>query len=156
MIQCGKNRQLIFFAEKDYRFFLDCLPQAKLKCVGRIYAYVLMLFHLLLKLPLAGDLVDRFMQGERRRYGISTRPTTDRNLSCGRGFKIAAVSRDDYSVVSGRYIELNPVRAGLINHLRECPWSSYQRRAMGRFDCLLDEGSYYSGLSIDESNIKLA
>ena len=47
-----------FFTENDYRFFLDCLRQAKLKCVCRICAYVPMTnhFHLLVKPSQAGDL----------------------------------------------------------------------------------------------------
>ena len=63
IIQRGNNRQAIFFAEDDYRFFLECLRQAKLKCRCRIYAYVLMTnhFHLLVEPSHVGDL-GRFMK----------------------------------------------------------------------------------------------
>jgi hypothetical protein len=50
--------------------------------------------------------------------------------------------------------ELNQVRAGLVNRPREHPWGSYEHRAMGRFDRLLDEDPWYAGLAIDESSIK--
>ena len=45
IIQRGNNRQAIFFADEDYRFYLQCLRQAKAKCACRIYAYVLMTNH---------------------------------------------------------------------------------------------------------------
>ena len=71
IIQRGNNRQAICFAEDDYRFFLECLRQAKLKCQCRIYAYVLMTndFHLLVEPSHVGDL-GRFMQsvGEFREF----------------------------------------------------------------------------------------
>jgi putative transposase len=52
-------------------------------------------------------------------------------------------------MVCGRYIELNPVRAGLVEHPSDYPWSSYQYRALGKMDRLLDDDPWYLGLGID-------
>lgn len=151
IIQRGNNRQAIFFAEDDYRFFLECLRQAKLKCSCRIYAYVLMTnhFHLLVEPPEVGDL-GRFMQSVGRRYVRYINGTYQRSGTLWEGrFKSAAVSRDEYLMVCSRYIELNPVRAGLVNHPREYRWSSYWYRALGIPDCLLDEDPWYKGLGMN-------
>jgi putative transposase len=45
-----------------------------------------------------------------------------------------------------RYIELNPVRAGMVRHLRDYRWSSYHWRVLGRPDDLLDEDPWYVSL----------
>lgn len=151
IIQRGNNRQAIFFAEEDYRFFLDCLRQAKLKCACRIYSYVLMTnhFHLLVEPAEIGDL-GRFMQSVGRRYVRYINQTYRRSGTLWEGrFKSAAVSCDDYLMICSRYIELNPVRAGLVNYPSEYVWSSYQYRALGKFDRLLDEDPWYVGLGMN-------
>jgi putative transposase len=51
IIQRGNNRQAVFFNDDDYRFFQDCIRQAKLKCKCRLYAYVLMTNHVLCGAP---------------------------------------------------------------------------------------------------------
>jgi putative transposase len=65
-------------------------------------------------------------------------------------FKSAAVSRDEYLIACSRYIELNPIRAGLAVHPKEYPWSGYQHRALGLPDRLLDEDVWYAGLGADQ------
>lgn len=148
IIQRGNNRQAMFFADDDYRFFIDCLRQAKSKCCSRIYAYVLMTnhIHLLVEPAEIGDL-GRFMQSVGRRYVRYINAKYQRSGTLWEGrFKSAAVSRDEYLIVCSRYIELNPVRAGLVTHPKDYRWSSYQHRAMGRSDNLLDDDPWYTGL----------
>lgn len=62
-------------------------------------------------------------------------------------FKSAVVNRDEYLIRCSRYIELNPVRAGMVDHPRDYRWSSYHRRALGHADDLVDEDPWYSGLA---------
>src|SRR5713226_5355391 len=148
IIQRGNNRQPIFFLEDDYRCFLECLRQAKLKCGCRIYAYVLMTnhFHLLLE-PIEVGNLGRFMQSVGRRYDRNVNETYRRSGTLWEGrFKRAAVSRDEYLIACSRYIELNPVRAGLVKHPKEYRWSSYPYRALGILDRLLDDDPWYTGL----------
>lgn len=152
IIQRGNNHAATFFADDDFRFFLDCLRQAKLKCGCRIYAYVLMTnhFHLLVEPAEVGDL-GRFIQSVGRRYVRYVNETYGRSGTLWEGrFKSAAVSRDEYLLACSRYIELNPVRAGLVEHPKDYRWSSYQRRALGVGDHLLDEDPLYAGLGSTE------
>ena len=148
IIQRGNNRQAIFFDDEDYHFYLECLRQAKDKCACRIYAYVLMPnhVHLLIEPARERDL-GRFMQSVGRRYVRYI------NQKCGRSgtlwegrFKSSVVSRDEYLIVCSRYIEWNPVRAGLVAHPRDYRWGSYPHRALGRVDALLGEDPWYTGL----------
>lgn len=153
IIQRGNNRAATFFADADYRFFLECLRQAKVKCRCKIYAYVLMTnhFHLLVEPAEVGDL-SRFMQSVGRRYVRYVNETYGRSGTLWEGrFKSAAVSRDEYLIACSRYIELNPVRAGLVASPQDYRWSSYQHRALGMADRLLDEDPWYSGLGATES-----
>jgi REP element-mobilizing transposase RayT len=108
---------LLSLADVDYRFFLECLRRAKLKCRCRIYAYVLMTnhFHLLVEPAEIGDL-SRFMQSVGRRYVRHMNQTYERSARWEGRFKSAPVSRDEYLVTCGRYIELNPFRAGIVEH----------------------------------------
>ena len=157
IIQRGNNRQATFFADDDYRFFLECLRQAKTKCPCRIYAYVLMTnhFHLLVEPTEIGDL-GRLMQSVGRRYVRYINANYRRSGTLWEGrFKSAAVSRDEYLIACSRYIELNPVRAGLVAHPRDYRWSSYQYRALGITDPLLvDDPCSGLGTSAEERREK--
>jgi putative transposase len=148
VIQRGNNRQPIFLAPKDYEVFLDCLREAKRKCRARLYAYVLMTnhVHLLVEPEHEGDL-GRFMQSVGRRYVRYVNDIHECTGTLWEGrFKSAVVSRDEYLIMCSRYIELNPVRAGMVRHPRDYRWSSYNRRALSRSDYLVDEDLWYVSL----------
>jgi len=148
IIQRGNNRTATFFSDDDYRFFLECLRQAKMKCHCRIYLYVLMTnhVHLLVEPSEVGDL-GRFMQSVGRRFVRYVNETYGRTGTLWEGrFKSAAVSCDRYLIACSRYIELNPVRAGIVAHPKEYRWSSYHHRALGLLDRLLDDDPWYEGL----------
>ncbi len=148
IIQRGNNRQPIFFTEQDYSVFLDCLREAKRKCHARLYAYVLMTnhVHLLMEPEKDGDL-GRFMQSVGRRYVRDINATYHRSGTLWEGrFRSAVVSRDEYLIVCSRYIELNPVRAGMVSHAGEYRWSSYRCRALGQPDDLVDDDPWYMSL----------
>ena len=152
IIQRGNNRQATFFSECDYRYYLECLRQAKKKCLCRVYAYVLMTNHVHLLIEPAGksDLGD-FMQSVGRRYVRYINETYQRSGTLWEGrYKSAIIDRDDYLLRCSRYIELNPVRAGLAQHPADYQWSSYRCRALGEPDGLLDEDPWYQGLANDK------
>jgi len=148
IIQRGNNRQAIFFTEDDYCFYAAALQQAKRTCQCRLYAYVLMTnhVHLLVEPVQAGDL-GRFIQSVGRRYVRYINDTYQRSGTLWEGwYKSAVISRDEYLMMCSRYIELNPVRAGMVQHPGEYRWSSYRGRALGVPDALLDEDPWYTGL----------
>jgi REP-associated tyrosine transposase len=149
IIQRGNNRQTIFFADDDYHYFLDCLQLAKMKYACRIYAYVLMTNHVhLLVEPAHGENLSRLMQSVGRRYVryINIKYRRSGTLWEGR-FKSAVVSRDEHLMQCSRYIEMNPVRAGLVSQPAEYRWSSYRFRALGIADQLLDPDPWYRALA---------
>lgn len=148
VIQRGNNRQSIFFEERDYVVFKDCLREAKRKCGIRLYVYVLMTNHVHFLLePEQEEDLGRFMQSVGRRYVRYMNDTYERTGTLWEGrFKSAVVSQDAYLIMCSRYIELNPVRAGMVLHPRDYRWSSYHRRALERPDNLLDDDPWYASL----------
>ena len=148
VIQRGNNRQAVFFSEDDYRYYLNCLYKAKLKGSSKIYAYVLMTNHVhLLVEPASLVGLGEFMQSVGRRYVRYINDTYQRSGTLWEGrYKSAIVSRDEYLMMCGRYIEMNPVRAGIVQVVGEYEWSSYRFRAMGQSDRLLDEDPWIVGL----------
>lgn len=148
VIQRGNNRQPIFFADADYRFFLACLAKAKARYPCRLYAYVLMTNHVhLLVEPLEGEHLSLLMQSVGRRYVRYVNDTYRRSGTLWEGrFKSAVVSHDAYLLACSRYIELNPVRARLASRPETYPWSSVQFHSQGTPNPLLDEDPAYASL----------
>ena len=148
IIQRGNNRQAIFSKSIDYSIYLDCLGLAKEKARCRIFAYVLMTNHVhLLVEPSDDSGLGVLLQSVGRRYVRYFNQRYKRTGTLWEGrYKSAVVSRDEYLMVCGRYIEMNPVRAGMVGSPKEYPWSSYRFRAFGKPDQLLDEDPWYQGL----------
>ena len=126
VIQRGNNRQSIFVDIADYRRYLQLLQEASTAEPAAVHAYVLMPnhVHLLLTPERTGGL-SRLMQALGRRYvrGFNDRHDRSGTLWEGR-FRSTVVESDRYLLACMRYIELNPVRAGLAATPAEYPWSS--------------------------------
>ena len=144
----GNNRQVIFFNEDDYKYFLECISRAKAKYPCQIFAYVLMTNHVhLLVEPLKAIDLGRLIQSVGRRYVRYINQTYSRTGTLWEGrFKSAVVGRDEYLIACSRYIEMNPIRAGMVRDPGEDRWSSYLFRALGTPDRLLDEDPWYMSL----------
>jgi len=67
-------------------------------------------------------------------------------------FKSILISRDQYLLACGSYVELNPVRAGIVKDPRDYRWSSYRAYVYGRKDSLVEEHFIYRELSKNESD----
>jgi putative transposase len=65
-------------------------------------------------------------------------------------YKSILISKDDYLLACGSYVELNPVRAGVVEDPRDYRWSSYNVYAYGKKDTIVDEHPIYKELSRDE------
>ncbi len=65
-------------------------------------------------------------------------------------YKSIIISKDEYLLACGSYVELNPVRAKIVDDPRDYRWSSYNSYAYGRRDFLVDEHPIYKGLSGEE------
>lgn len=148
IIQRGNNRQPIFLKEQDYQFYIDCFLKAKDQTRCRIFAYCLMTNHVhVLVEPSDPQGISRLLQSVGRRYVqyFNRRNSRTGTLWEGR-FKSSLVDADRYLMACCRYIELNPVRAGIVSQAGEYRWSSYLFHAQGRKDSLVDEDPWYLGL----------
>ncbi|WP_371231979.1 transposase [Pseudomonas sp. QE6] len=128
IVQRGHNRQVVFAERKDYERYLSDLRELKDAFGVKVYAYCLMTNHVHLLLA-----PDESVAGlSQLMKTLSARMTRYRNRLEGRSgtlwesrFKSSVVQSDAYLLACSRYIELNPVRAKLVRHAAEYPWSSY-------------------------------
>ncbi|MDZ4098125.1 MAG: transposase [Methylophilaceae bacterium] len=150
VIQRGNNRQATFFAEEDYRFYLDCLTEAAQKYAGDIHAYVLMTNHVhLLITPGQPESISRLMQSVGRRYVQYINYTYKRSGTLWEGrYKGSLIQSERYLLTCMRYIELNPVRARMVKHPEDYKWSSYRANALGATDELISQHTEYQSLGI--------
>ena len=144
----GNNRSAIFYKDIDRRVFIDCLKRAKEKTRSKIYAYCLMTNHVhLLVEPSAEDGLGNMVQSLGRRYVQYINQTYKRTGTLWEGrFNSTLVSKDEYLLACSRYIELNPVRAKMVENPKDYSWSSFGFRGEGKRDILLDEDPVYLGL----------
>jgi len=134
IIRRGNNRQAIFAAEADYRFFRDALVEAAGPHGLTIHAYVWMTNHVhLLASPEFEHSISKVLQSVGRRYVCSTSTIPyERSGTLWEGrYRATVVDSDRYLLTVMRYIELNPVRAAMAAHPRDYPWSSYGLDALG-------------------------
>lgn len=133
VVQRGNNRQVCFFDETDYIVYLSKLKEYAEEYKVAVHSYVLMTNHVhLLVTPEEANGVSRLIQSLGRYYVRYINMTYDRVGTLWQGrYKSTLVDTEKYFLTVSRYIELNPVRAGMVLHPAEYPWSSYQRNALG-------------------------
>lgn len=148
----GNNRTEIFCADADYLFYLEKLQQACEKHNCLLHAYVLMTNHLhLLITPQEEDSIGKAMQMLGRYYVQYYNYTYQRTGTLWEGrYKATLIDTETYLLTCMRYIELNPVRADMIAHPSEYPWSSYRRNALGHPNELLIPHQEYMRLGKSE------
>ena len=133
IIQRGNNRQAIFASDEDYQFFRDALIDASVKHDLALHAYVFMTNHIhLLATPGAEDSISKVFQSVGRRYVQHFNFKYKRSGTLWEGrYRATVVDSERYLLTVMRYIELNPVRADMVAHPRDYPWSSYAYNAGG-------------------------
>jgi putative transposase len=148
VIQRGNNRSTIFFSQDDCRFFLNCLRTACDKHGCAVHAYVLMTNHVhLLMTPNTPDAISKVMQSVGRRYVPYVNAVNERTGTLWDGrYRATLIDSDEYLLTCCRYIELNPVRAGIVRHPRRYTWSSYHAHAGGQADPLIQYHPRYLAL----------
>jgi putative transposase len=143
----------VFEDEEDFRGYLDLLFSYKEKYRFKLYHYIIMTNHVHLVMePLEeGVGLSEIMKGinlsyarhYKRKYGHTGHFWQDR-------YKSIIISRDEYLLACGSYVELNPVRAKMVSDPQDYPWSSYGVYAYGKKDKLVDEHPGYLQLSEEE------
>jgi putative transposase len=153
IVQRGHSRKDVFIGPNDCDAYLDDLCSKKAELDVQVHAYCLMSNHVHLLLTPGRDAtaISRLMKELARR---ATRRWNIQRAGSGSlweaRFKSSIVQTEKYLLACCRYIELNPVRAGMVAHAGEYPWSSYRGR-MGLWpDKVLDLHPIYLGLGSSE------
>lgn len=148
IVQRGNNRSPCFFTQQDFCSYLECLRDAVDEYGCELHAYVLMTDHVhLLMTPREETGISRAMQSLARRYVQYINHCHQRTGTLWKGrHRASLVESQRYLLLCQRYIELNPVRAGMVEVPGEYPWSSYRANAYGRPDPLLTGHPEYLAL----------
>jgi putative transposase len=158
IIQRGNNRGPCFAGTADFLVYLTLLRQYAAETACHVHAYVLMTNHVHLLLSTGGRtgpsvlmrrLGQHYVQYFNRRHGRSG------TLWEGR-FRTCLVDSQRYLLVCQRYIELNPVRARMVETPEDYPWSSYRANAFGTDDPLVTPHLVYTSLGTHDVDRRAA
>ena len=139
VIQRGNNRQAIFDSDADRRYLLSLLAEYAIKFQVAIHAYVLMGNHThLLATPETADGLPQMMQAVGRRYVRYFNSAQGRSGTLWEGrYRSTLIETERYLLTCMAYIDLNPVRAGLVASPADYPWSSHAHHIGQRYDSLV-------------------
>jgi putative transposase len=145
IIQRGNNRQAIFAATKDYEMLLGLLEEHAGQAGVAIHSYVLMSNHFhLLATPATDRSIPQMMQAVGRRYVRYFNQRQGRSGTLWEGrYKSTLIQAERYLLACMAYIDLNPVRAGLVSEPADYPWSSHGHYVGRRSDRLVTPHPIY-------------
>lgn len=131
IVQRGHNRQTVFFTEDDRSAYITTLREFREELGVQIHAYCLMTNHVHLIVNPGSDptklssLMKRLAGRHTRRLNRLRRRT---GTSWEGRFKCSPIESDAYLLACARYIDLNPVRARIVEQPEEYAWSSFRAR----------------------------
>lgn len=157
VIQRGHNRQVVFAGDDDYLYYLGTLQEWKAQLGCKVYAYCLMTNHVHLVIDPGDDpehlgLLMKRLAGRQTRY-VNALEKRSGSLWEGR-YKSSPVQADAYLRACCRYVELNPVRAGMVDDPASYRWSSCPAKVGRIKQPWLDLDPFY--LSLGESDVQRA
>ena len=153
ILQRGHNRQIIFASDEDYHYYLDNLRELKRELSLHVFSYCLMTNHVHMIIdpgenPENLALLMKRLAGRQTRYVNKLEKRTG-SLWDGR-FKSSPISTDEYLLLCCRYIDLNPVRAGMVDKPDKYKWSSYRTKIAGINEGLVDKDKIFMALGEDD------
>ncbi|MCX7255814.1 MAG: transposase [Polaromonas sp.] len=148
IIQRGNNRQAIFSSVADYQMLLGLLDENAHKFGVALHAYVLMGNHFhLLATPGTEEGLPQMMQAVGRRYVRYFNDSQGRTGTLWEGrYRSTLIETGRYLLACMAYLDLNPVRAGLVKEAGAYPWSSYGHYVGLRSDKMLTPHPLYWAL----------
>ena len=151
VIQRGNNRTPIFASDADYESYHAWLRRACDRYACRVHAYVLMGNHVhLLITPSTASGIASVMQSVGRQYVRRFNSTYRRTGTLWEGrYRATVVDTRRYLFTCYRYIELNPVRAGVVRAPQAYRWSSHHANALGATDPVVVPHEEYLALGSD-------
>ncbi len=148
VIQRGNNRQAVFFEPPDYERMLALMAEQAPRFGVALHAYVLMENHFhLLATPTTDEGLPKFMQAVGRSYvrWFNDRHGRSGTLWEGR-YRATVLQAERYLLTCMAYMDLNPVRDGLVAEARDYVWSSHRHYAGLRSDRLVTPHPLYWAL----------
>ncbi len=158
VIQRGNNRSLMFLRQADYARFLDNIRAACDRHGCAVHAYVLMPNHVhLLMTPTNAGGIGRVMQSVGRRYVRYFNHSYQRTGTLWEGrYRAVAIDSARYLFACYRYVERNPMRAGMVDDPADYRWSSHAANAFGMRDPLVTPHEQYRMLGSDDESRRKA
>ena len=144
----GNNKQAIFRSDDDMIRLKEDIAHALSKSDCALHAYVVMTNHLhFLITPKDKQQLAMFMQIMANRYVRYYNTSHHRTGTIWEGrFKSCLVDSDHYLFALYKYIEMNPVKANMVDDIADYQWSSYHHNALGETDTLITEHELYKEL----------
>jgi len=148
VIQRGNNRQAIFADRQDFEAMLALLAENAQKFGVAVHAYVLMDNHFhLLATPTTAESLPLMMQAVGRSYVRYFNDRHGRSGTLWEGrYRSTLIETDRYLLACMAYIDLNPVRAGMVARALDWPWSSHAHYLGQRSDRLVTPHALYWAL----------
>ena len=158
LVQRGYNRDACFFADDDFFAYQHWLGEALKDSGCALHAYVLMTNHVhLLLTPPEAESVPKLVISLGRRYVQYINKTYRRTGTLWDSrYKSSLVQAETHLLQCQRYIELNPVRAGMVDDPALYRWSSYRANALGQLDALIKPHKLFSRIAINEQERQAA
>jgi len=158
VIQRGNDRQPCFFRDIDRMRYLQDLHTLSIERECSVHAYVLMTNHVhLLMTPAESGAISGLMQALGRRYVRYINDAYERTGTLWEGrYKSHLIANDEHLLRCYRYIELNPVRAGMVQRSADYPWSSHRHNAFGMANPALQAHVCYVALGTCETQRQAA
>lgn len=153
IVQRGHNREACFFAEEDYHCYLHWLGEGLKERACHLHAYALMTNHVhLLLTPERAETIPKLIISLGRRYVQYINRSYKRTGTLWDSrYKSSLVHAETYFLSCQRYIELNPVRAGMVEDPAQYRWTSYRANALGQTEHWLTTHLLYQSLGKNDA-----
>ena len=151
IVQRGHNRNAVFAVPSDFRYYLNTLREWKVHLGVKVYGYCLMVnhVHLIVNPGEHEDNIGKLMKRLAGRQTMYVNRLKNRSGTLWEGrYKSSPIETETYLLACTRYVDLNPIRAGMVAHPRDYVWSSYRQKT-GLEKPWIDFDPCYLGLSND-------
>lgn len=149
----SNGRVAIFNSTEDYVYFIHLLQVYSLKFRIKIYNWVIMRnhYHLLLELSMPA-IISKIMAGIGKSYTnyYHKKYSSSGFLWQGR-FKLQPVQEERYLIACARYIERNPIKAGIVKEAQDYPYSSAKFYCLGECDNITVANPEYTNFGLEAS-----
>ncbi|RJP58890.1 MAG: transposase [Candidatus Auribacter fodinae] len=139
IIQRGNRRQDVFFCDADKELYIDLLRKNASKYGLEVLAYCLMSNHVhLIAIPRNVESLGKGIGETHKWYTATVNRRNNWNGYLWQGRFMSFVLDEKYLQSAIRYVELNPVKAKIVQHAQDYKWSSARAHILGKKDMLCD------------------